>query len=86
MKASSNNINSTQTAVSLNSANGVVVQTNSLVNTVNNAISLNDVSGGGNTITKNTINEANCGVSKSNAGSDVFLPNTIVNVAATTCP
>ena len=86
VKATSNNINSTQNAVTLSSANGVVVQTNSLVNTSNTAISLNDLSGGGNTITRNTINEANCGVSKSNAGSDVFLPNTIVNVAATTCP
>jgi hypothetical protein len=85
-KATGNNISSTQTAVSLNSANTVTVQSNSLSNSSGNAISLNDSSGTGNNVTKNTINEANCGISKNNAGSDVFLPNTILNAAAATCP
>ena len=86
LKVSGNNINSTQTAISLNSATSVVVQTNTLVNTSGNAISINDSSGGGNNVTKNTINEASCGISEGNAAaSDVFLPNTVLNSAATTC-
>jgi len=86
VKATGNNISSTQNAVSLSSANTVVVQTNTLSNTSGTAISLNDSSGIGNNVSKNTINEAHCGVSKSNAGSDIFLPNNILNATATTCP
>jgi len=85
-KATSNNISSAQNAVSLNNANTVTVQSNTITNTSGTAISLNDSSSTGNNITKNTINEANCGISDSNAGSDVFLPNTILNIAASTCP
>lgn len=85
VKATGNNISSSQTAVSLNSANTVTVQSNVISDTSQTAISLNDNSGTGNNVTKNTINEANCGISKGNAGSDVFLPNTILNTAATTC-
>jgi len=86
VKATTNNISGAQNAISLNSANTVVVQSNNITSTSGTAISLNDVSGTGNNITRNTINEANCGISDSNAGGDVFLPNTILNTAATTCP
>jgi hypothetical protein len=86
VKATSNSISSTQTAVSLGSANTVVVQSNTISNTSGTAISLNDSSGTGNNVSKNTINEAHCGISKNNAGSDVFLPNNILNAVATTCP
>jgi len=86
LKVITNTVVSTSNAINLNSANGIVVQTNTLINTSNNAISLNDSSGGGNNVTKNTINEANCGISKGNAAStDVFLPNTLLNTVATTC-
>jgi hypothetical protein len=88
VKATSNTISNTQNAISLNSVTGAVVQSNTLINTSNRAISINDTSGGGsNNVTKNTINEGACGVSTSSAAStDVFLPNTVFNVSATTCP
>lgn len=86
-KATSNNINASQNGISLNSATGVIVQGNSMVNISGNAISLQDSSSGGNNnATKNTINEANCGISKSGAASsDVFLPNTVLNSNQSTC-
>lgn len=86
-KATGNTIISAQNAISLNSANGVTVQTNNLINSSNQAISLNDISGGGNNnVTKNTVNEGNCGISKSQAAStDVYLPNTVSNMAAAIC-
>lgn len=41
---------------------------------------------GYNPSTGNTINEANCGISKSGAASsDVFLPNTVLNSNQATC-
>jgi hypothetical protein len=85
VKATANNISSTQNAVSLNSANSIVAQTNTITN---GAISLNESPGdGNNNVIKNTINEANRGVSKGYAASsDLFLPNTMLNAAATTCP
>jgi len=85
VKATSNSISGAQNAISLSSANTVTVQSNVISDTSGTAISLNDSSGTGNNITKNTINEANCGISDSNAGSDVFLPNTITNASARTC-
>ncbi len=87
-KATGNNISSTQNAISLNSSTGVVAQTNTIVDTSNDAISFQDNgSGGTNNVTRNTINEANCGISTSNAaGTDVYFPNTVLNSPATTCP
>jgi hypothetical protein len=87
VKVNTNNISSSQTGISLNSATGVVAQSNTLVNISGNAVSLQDSSSGGNNnVTKNTINEANCGISTSGAGSsDVFLPNTVLNSNQSTC-
>ena len=87
VKVTTNNINSTQQGISLQSANGAIVQTNTITNTSNQALALNENSGGGNNnVTKNIVNEGNCGVSKGNAASsDVFLPNTLLNVNMTTC-
>jgi len=87
-KATGNNISSTQNAISVNSSTEVVAQTNTIVDTSNDAISFQDNgSGGTNNVTKNTINEANCGISTSNAAdTDVYFPNTVLNTPATTCP
>jgi len=87
VKVSGNDIIGSQNAITLNSATGVTATTNSIVNTSNNAISLQDSSAGGtNKVTNNTINEAHCGISTSNAAStDVYLPNTVINSASTTC-
>ena len=87
VKVNANNITSSQTGISLNSATGVIAQSNTLVDISGNAVSLQDSSSGGNNnVTKNTINEANCGISTSGAGaSDVFLPNTVLNSNQSTC-
>ncbi|MGC1448740.1 MAG: right-handed parallel beta-helix repeat-containing protein [Candidatus Sulfotelmatobacter sp.] len=87
VSATGNRINGAQNGISLNSASGVVVQSNTIINSSSTAISLNDSSsGGGNNVTKNSINEGACGISKGNASStDVFLPNTVLNMAATIC-
>jgi len=87
IKVTGNSITSSQTGISLNSATGVTAQSNTFVNISGNAVSLQDSSSGGtNNVTKNTINEAYCGVSKSNAASsDVFLPNTVLNSNQSTC-
>jgi hypothetical protein len=86
VKATSNNIVLTQNAISLNSASGVVAQSNQLIDTSNTAISLHDNTGGSNNVTKNTINESNCGISTSQANStDVYFPNTVLNANMTTC-
>ncbi len=81
-----NRINGGQSGISLNSANGVLAESNTIIN-AGTAISLNESSsGGGNNVTKNSIIEGNCGISHGNAGStDVFLPNSVSNTAATTC-
>lgn len=86
-KATTNTISASQGGVTLSSSTGVIVQTNTMVNISGNAISLQDSSSGGNNnATKNTINEANCGISKSGAASsDVFLPNTVLNSNQATC-
>jgi len=88
VKATANNISSTQNAISLNSATGVVAQQNIISDTANDAISFQDNGAGGtNNVTKNTINEASCGISTSNAAdTDVYFPNSVSNAAATTCP
>jgi hypothetical protein len=87
LKATGNWVIGAQNAISLNSANGVTVQANNLINTSNQAISLNDNPGGGNNnVTKNNVNEGNCGISSGNAAStDVFLPNNVLNMAAAKC-
>lgn len=86
VRATGNSISSTQNAINLNDASGVTAQTNTLVATSGNAISLQDNTGGGNNVTKNTINETNCGISTSGAaGTDVYLPNTVLNASMTTC-
>lgn len=86
VKATANNIIQTQSGISLNSASGVIAQGNQIINTNGNAISLHDSTGGSNNVTKNTVNETNCGVSTSGAAStDVYLPNNVINAALTTC-
>ena len=86
VKATANNIIQTQSGISLNSATGVIAQGNQIINTNGNAISLHDSTGGSNNVTKNTINETNCGISTSGAAStDVYFPNTVINAAFTTC-
>jgi hypothetical protein len=86
-KATGNFIIGAQNAVSLNSATGVTVQSNQIVNSANHAIQLQDSSAGGtNKVTSNTINEANCGLSISQAATtDTYFPNTVENAASTTC-
>jgi hypothetical protein len=86
VKVTANNISSTQNAINLNDASGVTAQTNTIVATTGKAISLQDNTGGGNNVTKNTINETSCGISTSGAaGTDVYLPNTVSNASMTTC-
>jgi hypothetical protein len=87
VKATGNFIIGAQNAVSLNSANSVTVQSNQIVNSSNNAIQLQDSSAGGtNKVTGNTINEASCGLSISQAATtDTYFPNTVENAASTTC-
>ena len=86
MKASTNTIVETQNGISLNSATGVVAQGNQIVNTTGDAISLHDNTGGSNTVTKNVVNETNCGISTSGAAAtDVYFPNTVLNANMTTC-
>jgi hypothetical protein len=86
VKASTNTIVETQNGISLNSATGVVAQGNQIVNTTGDAISLHDNTGGSNTVTKNVVNETNCGISTSGAAAtDVYFPNTVLNANMTTC-
>jgi hypothetical protein len=87
VKVSANNIIGSQNAISLTSATGVTATGNTIVNIANNAISLQDSSAGGtNKVTGNTINEAHCGISTSNAANtDVYFPNTVINSTSTTC-
>jgi hypothetical protein len=87
VKATKNSIVGSQKGMSLNSASGVTANGNSIFDTSNQAISINDNSGGGgNVVTGNAINEGNCGISSGNAASsDVFLPNTVYNMAAAQC-
>lgn len=86
-KATSNTVSASQGGIPLSSATGVIVQTTTMAKISGNAIALQDSSSGGNNnATKNTINEANCGNSKSGAASsDVFLPNTVLNSNQATC-
>ncbi len=86
VKATGNIIVQTQTGISLNSATGVIAQNNQIINTSNTGISLNDNTGGNNNVTKNTVNETNCGISTSHANStDVYFPVTVYNAALATC-
>jgi len=87
VSVTSNNLTSVQDGISLNSATGVVATGNRIVNSSDKAINLQDSSSGGNNnVTRNTIDEANCGISVSGAAtSDTFLPNTIQNSALATC-
>jgi hypothetical protein len=86
VKVTSNNVNS-GSGITLTSANSATVQSNTITGKTT-ALSRNESGGGGsNVVTKNTVNDANCGISDSNAASnDTFLPNILLNTVANTCP
>ena len=88
VKVTSNAINGVNNGVNLTSASGAVVQVNTITGTTGRALSLNESGGGGtNNVTKNTVNDANCGISNSQAAaSDVYLPNTLFNAVSNICP
>jgi Periplasmic copper-binding protein (NosD) len=87
VKVTGNNVTSSASGITLTSATSATVQTNSISGT-GTALTLNESGGGGsNNVTKNTVNDAACGVSNSNAASsDTFLPNTLLNAVNNTCP
>lgn len=87
ISATGNNITSVQDGISLNSATGVVATGNHIVNSSDKAVNWQDNNGGGNNkVTGNTIIEAACGISTSNAAtSDTILPNTVQNSTLATC-
>jgi len=86
VKVTSNNVNS-GSGITLTSANSATVQSNTITGKTT-ALSRNESGGGGsNVVTKNTVNDANCGISDSNAASnDTFLPDILLNTVANTCP
>jgi hypothetical protein len=88
VKVTTNNLNGGNSGISLTSANSAVVQGNKITGITGTALSLNESGGGGsNNVTKNTVNDANCGISNSQAaGSDVYLPNTLFNAVSNICP
>ena len=88
VKVTTNAITNTGDGIDLSSASGAIVQTNTVGSATGRALQLNESSGGGsNNVTKNTVNDANCGISKSQAtGTDVYLPNVLINTAANICP
>ena len=83
-----NNISGGSRGINLTSASSAVVQANTITGVSGTALSLNESgSGGSNNVTKNTVNDANCGISNSQAaGTDVYLPNTLLNVVSNLCP
>jgi hypothetical protein len=87
VKVTLNNVNGGG-GINLQSANSAIVQTNTITGVTGTALTLNESGGGGsNNVTKNTVNDANCGISNGQAaGSDVFLPNTLLNAVANLCP
>ena len=86
VKVTSNNVSSS-VGITLTSASSATVQTNTITGTTT-ALRLNESGGGGaNIVTKNTVNDASCGISTGNAASnDTYLPNTLLNTVANTCP
>lgn len=88
VKVTTNAISNSAGGVSVASATGAIVQTNTLSSISGQALQLNESGGGGsNNVTKNTVNDANCGISNGQAaGSDVYLPNTLINTASNLCP
>jgi len=88
VKVTTNAISGVNNGISLSSASSAVVQTNTITGSASTALTLNESGGGGsNNVTKNTVNDANCGISKSQAaGSDVYLPNTVTNAVSNQCP
>ena len=88
VKITSNNISGVNNAVTLSSASSAVVQTNIVNSATGTAFTLNESGGGGaNNVTKNTVNDANCAISNSQAAAtDVFLPNTLLNTVSNLCP
>jgi hypothetical protein len=87
VKVTSNNISASGSGITLTSANTATVQTNTITG-VSTALVLNETGGGGaNVVTRNIVNDAACGISDSGAASnDTFLPNTLLNIVANTCP
>ena len=87
VKVTSNAISGGDSGIDLSSASNAVVQLNTITALTGNALRLNEsTSGGSNNVTKNTVNDANCGISKGSAAlSDVYLPNTAINVVSTQC-
>jgi len=65
---------------------GNVIKANFLFNT-NIGVMINDGGApGGNTITNNSMIEANCGVETGNSIGDTLTPNNLLGVVAATCP
>lgn len=87
VKVLSNAVNGGNSGIGLQSATSATVQSNTITSLTGTGLSLNESSSGGsNNVTKNTVNDANCGISKGNAASsDVYLPNTTINVQSTQC-
>jgi hypothetical protein len=90
LKITGNKISGGAFGVQLTAHNGPstgnVVQTNN-IGGATTGLSINDGgSTGGNTITSNTLVDANCGISEGSALGDSLTPNTMFTVVATTCP
>jgi Right handed beta helix region len=86
VKVTSNAVNGGNSGIGLSSASSAVVQLNTITALTGTALSLQSGGGGSNNVTKNTVNDANCGISKGQAASsDVYLPNTAINVVSTQC-
>ncbi len=88
VKITSNIVSGGNRGISLSSASSAVVQSNTIIETNGSAFVLNESGGGGsNNVTKNTVNDATCGISNGQAAaSDIFLPNTLLNAASNLCP
>lgn len=88
VKVTTNAINGVNSGVNLSSASSAVVQTNTITGVTGTALELNESGGGGsNNVTKNTVNDANCGISNGQAaGTDVYLPNSLFNAVSNLCP
>ncbi|HKB99082.1 MAG TPA: NosD domain-containing protein [Terriglobales bacterium] len=87
VKATGNSVSAGGSGITLTSATSATVQTNT-INGTGTALTLDESGGGGsNIVTNNRVNDATCGISKSNAASsDTFLPNTLLNSVANLCP
>lgn len=79
-----NNVANVTYGVLLDTTSNTVAQSNSISHTYD---ALYDVySGGGNSLTKNTVNEGYYGVFQYSSGSDVLTPNNLFNVNITIDP